>query len=196
MRHDGYKLLHKREGKGRAKKIKPANHISNLASNYASTENHRISRAVTEFCVKYGVSVVVLEDLRNFKFSDRELRNWPYRDEQQKIANKMMEEGIEVRFARPYNTSKTCSFCGHFNEHFTFDYRKKHKWPKFKCEKCGKQASADYNAAKNLSQFDLEETLSYEEWSKGKFLKKKDEIEVQKKEVEAETSESSQLVEA
>jgi IS605 OrfB family transposase len=174
LRRNNNEKLHNREGHGMRHKIKPADALSNKIKNFVQTENHRIARASVEYVVENEASAIVLEDLRNFNNAKSKcLKDWTYRDLQEKIASKAMEKGLDVYFAKPYNTSKNCSFCGHFNEFFTFGYRVKNKMPFLVCEECKKKINADYNACRNLALMPKDELLSYEQWSKGLYLKKK-----------------------
>ena len=62
---------------------------------------------------------------------------------------KAKREGIKVEYISPENTSKECSHCGEkvdtqrpFNGNSSL----------FKCNKCGIQLNADYNASINIAK--------------------------------------------
>jgi transposase len=78
------------------------------------------------------------------------LKNWSYYDLQKKIEYKAAEHGIEVRYIKPEYTSQRCSSCGYINEENGVDQKT------FKCLKCGFEANADYNAAKNIATPNIE----------------------------------------
>jgi len=135
-------------GHGRKRKLLPVEIFSGRIKNYRNTINHKIAKRIVDKALKFKVAKIHLEDLSeigedtgNTSFF---LENWPYYDLQQKIKYKAEREGIEVCFIDPKNTSIKCSKCGYIDK----ENRDKEK---FKCKKCGFEAHADYNAARNIA---------------------------------------------
>lgn len=128
----------------------------------------RWTKEVAEFFRKEKAGIVQMEDLSGIKNKEEEtffaklLRtSWNYAQMQEAIKNKLNEYGIEVKFINPKYTSRICHSCKHPNSYFNFEYREKNKFPLFKCEKCGIECNADYNAAKNMTNLNIEKlTLS------------------------------------
>nr|QBM01178.1 hypothetical protein [uncultured archaeon] len=77
----------------------------------------------------------------------------------EQVINKLKEKGIVVKQIAPAGTSRICSKCNTENFIFTFDYRKRNNFLRFKCinEKCNYYEGADYNAAKNIANPKIEE---------------------------------------
>lgn len=146
----------KRSGHGSKNKLKPITILTEKNERFKKSIMQRWAKEVAEFFRVKGASVVRMEELSGLKEKDNFFSSylrmyWNYGQLQQIIENKLKEYGIEVHYVSPKDTSKKCHSCNHINEFFTFDYRQKNKFPLFKCEKCGVECSADYNAAKNLA---------------------------------------------
>src|SRR5699024_2915242 len=84
------------------------------------------------------------------------LKNWPYYNLQEYIEYKAKEKGIEVRYVKPDYTSQRCSCCGHIAE------GNRKEQDKFKCVLCGYQAHADFNAARNIANPNIEDIIKTE----------------------------------
>lgn len=168
----------KRSGHGSANKLEPITQITEKNDRFKKKIIERWAKEVTNFFVKNCVGVVQMEDLSNMKdkedsFFNQYLRGfWPYYQMQNSVENKLKEYGIEVKRVNAKYTSQICSNpnCRHWNSYFNFQYRKDNKFPKFKCKKCNLEISADYNAAKNLSDPDINKIIA-------KSTKKKDLVE-------------------
>lgn len=69
------------------------------------------------------------------------------------IAYKAKKEGIKVIYVPPEMTSQTCSHCAiKGNIHADTKRPYKNSYSLFKCNKCGIELNADYNAAFNIAQ--------------------------------------------
>ena len=109
--------------------------------------NHVVSREIVNEAKGKNKKLIILEDLTHIR--DRikanlrvraRLHRWPFRELQQMIVYKAVQEGMEVMFVDPHYTSQTCAHCGKIG------VRKKHR---FQCS-CGYRAHADLNASRNL----------------------------------------------
>jgi IS605 OrfB family transposase len=125
---------------------------------------------VTAFFVKNKVGLVQREDLKSLKdrrdsegdtdFFKFQRMHWAYARVQDQIDKKLSEAGISIKVIKPEYTSQICHSCGTHNKAFTFNNRSAHKFPSFKCPSCGVTCDADYNAAKNISNPDIESIIA------------------------------------
>lgn len=133
-------------GKGRGKKLKNLNRLSECERNFAKTYNHMISKRIIEFAKKYKCQYINMEKLTKDGFNDSILRNWSYYELQRMVEYKANRIGIKVRYVNPAYTSQTCSKCGHI------DKENRQTQEKFKCTKCGFELNADHNASINIAR--------------------------------------------
>ena len=71
--------------------------------------------------------------------------NWSFGQLRSFIAYKAKLAGVPVVFVDPRNTSRTCNRCGFVSK------RNRTSQAEFSCIRCGHQAHADLNAARNLA---------------------------------------------
>ena len=133
-------------GKGRYKKLKNLNRLSECERNFAKTYNHMISKRIVEFAKKHKCEFINMENLTKEGFSDSILRNWSYYELQSMVEYKADRIGIKVRYINPAYTSQTCSRCGHI------DKENRQTQEKFICTKCGFELNADHNASINIAK--------------------------------------------
>ena len=133
-------------GKGRGKKLKNLNRLSECERNFAKTYNHMISKRIIEFAKKYKCQYINMEKLTKDGFDNAILRNWSYYELQNMVEYKADRIGIKVRYVNPAYTSQTCSRCGHV------DKENRQTQEKFVCTKCGFELNADHNAAINIAR--------------------------------------------
>jgi len=104
------------------------------------------SRAVVDFAVEHSPSVIVLEDLTNYRErTENPIHDWPFADLQEKIAYKATAEGIPVEVVSPDYVSQKCRKCGAVDEDFQHGRD-------FKCTECGYEVNVDVNAAINITR--------------------------------------------
>ncbi len=144
-------------GRGRKKKLEPLEKLREKERNWVKTKNHIFSREVIKCALKVGAGTIHLEKLKNIgKDSDGSieeskkyvLRNWSYYELQSMIEYKAKMEGIVVKYVNPAYTSQTCSFCGQIGERSS---QSVFKCLNPNCTEYGKEANADYNAARNIA---------------------------------------------
>ena len=133
-------------GKGRHKKLKNLDRLSDCERNFAKTYNHMISKRIVEFAKKHKCEYIHLEKLTKDGFDNTILRNWSYYELQQMIEYKADRLGIKVRYVNPAYTSQTCSRCGNI------DKENRQTQETFVCTKCGFKLNADHNAAINIAR--------------------------------------------
>lgn len=150
---------YKRAGHGSKNKLKLITVLREKNERFRKSIMLRWAKEIAEFYKSQGVGIVQMKNLAGIKeketYFDRVLSiSWNYSQLQQIIKNKLMENGIEVRYVSSQNTSGRCHGCGHVNSYFTFEFRKKNNWPPFKCELCKKvECNADFNEAKNIAKY-------------------------------------------
>ena len=133
-------------GKGRHKKLKNLDRLSDCERNFAKTYNHMISKRIVEFAKKHKCEYIHLEKLTKDGFDNTILRNWSYYELQQMIEYKADRLGIKARYVNPAFTSQTCSRCGNI------DKENRQTQETFVCTKCGFKLNADHNAAINIAR--------------------------------------------
>lgn len=173
------KLKHKSKGgkgktikwyKDKCKKQRERDYIKNIIHNITTT----IVREIKE---KYDKPVIVMEELKYIrdritkelkitkksieglsekqskgiradKLLNKDLNNWNFDEFQRMIKYKANYLGIPVVFVSAKDTSIKCNKCGHTEEN---NYKDFHK-VLFKCENCGYECNADFNASVNIGR--------------------------------------------
>jgi IS605 OrfB family transposase len=144
-----------RKGHGYKTRVKPVLDIGDKIARCRDTINHKYSRALIDYAVKNGCGTIQMEDLKGVtEKANRFLQNWSYFDLQTKIEYKAKEQGISVIYINPHYTSQRCSKCGFIHE----DNRPEQA--RFKCQNCGFEENADYNASQNIAVRDIDKIIS------------------------------------
>ncbi|MBM3199844.1 IS200/IS605 family element transposase accessory protein TnpB [Candidatus Woesearchaeota archaeon] len=115
---------------------------------YNNSYIHNIAKRIVEQAKQEEKPVVILEDLKYIRETTKVTKkqrvkhhSWIFRRLQNAIEHKANWVGIPVVYIDPSYSSQICSKCGGKNK------RNKHV---YKCENCGYESNADYNAARNL----------------------------------------------
>lgn len=134
-----------RSAKRRLKKM------SGKESRFRRWVNHGISKKLVDYA-KGTRAVIVLEDLTHIrqrvtvrKRQRNRHHSWSFSQLRQFIEYKALREGVPVVTVDPRNSSRTCSKCSYV------DKRNRKSQAEFSCKRCGFQANADLNAARNLA---------------------------------------------
>ena len=143
-----------RIGHGYKTRTKPLDKIGDKISRSRDTINHKYSRALIDYTVKNGCGTIQMEDLTGVATDNKFLKDWTYYDLQSKIEYKAAEKGIKVQYINPQYTSQRCSKCGFIHPDNRPDQ------PTFKCQACGFEANADYNASQNISIKDIDKIIA------------------------------------
>jgi IS605 OrfB family transposase len=155
-----------RKGHGTKNKLKIVEQLNEKSEMFKRKIIERWAMEAVKFFKREGVGTVQMEDLSNMKdrhdrFFDNVLRiSWPYAQMQGQIEKKLSENGIKVNLVDPSFTSQLCSKCKKLNSYFNFKYRRKKKFPNFKCKFCDYEENADYNGAKNISNPEISNIVS------------------------------------
>ena len=142
-------------GQGYDRKMKALDRLADKENAFVKNYNHKISKEIIKFAVKNKAKYINLELLEGFG-KDEEGKsideykwlcsNWSYFQLKTLIEYKAKLEGITVRYVDPYQTSQTCSCCGHYEKGQRLTQEK------FICANCGEEMNADYNASKNIAK--------------------------------------------
>lgn len=119
-----------------------AGHIRRLAV-------HNLTRNIIDECVKRGVGVIVIGDLKGIraeadhgKRGNQRLHAWPFDEIKRQIEYKAEEVSIEVISVSERNTSKCCHFC--------LKVGVRNPRGLLKCYQCGIAINSDVNGAFNI----------------------------------------------
>jgi len=117
---------------------------------------HAVTASIIEECVKRGVGVIVIGNLKNIKQDEngngkdfgkrinQQLHAWPFARITQMIMYKAEERGIKVVKISERDTSKTCCMCGNVCKSARV------KRGLYVCKVCGLSIHADVNGAFNI----------------------------------------------
>ena len=107
---------------------------------------HRASNAIVDEALRYECDVIAFEDLTHIRERTGASwgHKWAFRTLYEQVEYKAEAVGISVKQVGSAYTSKRCAECG-----FTADENRLAR-NDFRCQKCGSEANADYNAAKNI----------------------------------------------
>ena len=106
---------------------------------------HRIANELVAEARDHDCSVIAFEDLTDIRERTGASwgHKWAFNRLYEHVEYKAAEYGIDVAQVDPENTSRRCSHCG-------FTHPDNRDSESFKCQKCGYENHADYNAAKNI----------------------------------------------
>ena len=108
---------------------------------------HRISKAIVQEAVAHDCDVIAFEeltDIRDRMPGAKQFYAWAFRRLYDYVVYKAEAKGIGTTQVDPAYTSQRCSKCG------TTLRENRPSQARFCCQKCGYEANADYNAAKNI----------------------------------------------
>ena len=119
-------------------------------ANFRRNTNHVLSKRIVEQA-KGTIRGIALEDLKGIRDSIRfrkpqqaRMAGWAFDQLRQFIAYKAQAAGVQVRLVDPKHTSQMCSQCEHVER------ANRLSQSRFCCRRCGHQAHADVNAARNI----------------------------------------------
>ncbi|MDG0912483.1 transposase [Bacillus paranthracis] len=142
-----------RIGKGREKRIKPIDVLNDKVAKFRNATNHKYANYIVQQCLKYNCGTIQLEDLKGISKEQTFLKNWTYFDLQEKIKNQANQYEVKVVKIDPFYTSQRCSECGYIHKNNRQDQST------FECQQCSFKVHADYNAAKNISVYNIEKVI-------------------------------------
>ncbi len=147
------RMANLRRRMGRAKAPRAIKRMKDKEQRWMRNLDHRISKAVVDWCLARGVGTIRMEDLEGIRLRrrrdrrdrGRSLHNWSFHRLQSFIAYKANLAGIKVEWAVPTNTSRVCPACGSRAKENRSGIR-------FRCKTCGHCGHADAIAALNISK--------------------------------------------
>lgn len=146
----------KRKGRGRKKALLPLTKLQEKVNDFRDNKYHTYSKHIVDFCVKNQAGTIQLEDLSSINQSKQEdgfMKDWNIHALHKMIEYKAKEYGIKVVYVDPAYTSQRCSSCGYISRENRKDQAH------FECVACGYKENADYNAARNLSVYQIDEII-------------------------------------
>ncbi|RIV20173.1 transposase [Alicyclobacillaceae bacterium I2511] len=78
----------------------PYRTVDSRITNLHQTLNHRYSRALIDFALKYGCGTIQMEEATANTSGHRCLGRWPYHDLREKLRYKAEERGIEIKWVK------------------------------------------------------------------------------------------------
>ena len=171
-------LKYSKGGHGRKRKMESLNNLKDKEKNWSQTINHTITRELIRVAKQYNVGTIKMEDLTGITTNSKDyfLKSWAYFQLQTYIEYKAKEEGIDILWVDPKDTSNTCPTCKNSDPLNRNDKDKtKFRCINFECDDFDKVKDADLVGAYNIC---LKEGQSV----KGKSKKGKMEKGKQKKE--------------
>lgn len=137
---------------GKAKALKAIRKMKDKESRWMKDQDHKISRAIVNWCLARGVGTIRMEKLEGIRRRKthkrdrgRSLHSWSFHRLQHFIAYKAKLAGIKVEWVNPKDTSRTCPRCGHCAKE-----NRNGIW--FRCRSCGYHGHADAVGALNISR--------------------------------------------
>lgn len=135
--------------KGTRSSRKLLKRLSGKEKTHASIINHTIAKSIVQSAKKQGKGIAI-EDLTGIRFTSKrrnkkfrtKLGKWNFSMLRKYIEYKALLNGVKVVVVDPRYTSQTCSSCKHIGKRTN-----KH----FKCNNCGNDMDADFNAAFNIA---------------------------------------------
>ncbi len=143
--------LQKRGTKSAKRRLKK---LSGRESRFRRNTNHVISKHIVRKA-KSAKKAIAIEDLRHISSrTERTVRrsqrsrhsSWSFGQLRQFLTYKAALAGVQLHVIHPRNTSRICHQCGHCEK------ANRKSQAQFLCKSCGYAASADYNAAINISR--------------------------------------------
>jgi putative transposase len=147
-------LKHSKGGHGRKRKTEALSNYRHNSADWTQNQNHKISKDIINLAVSCGVGTIKMEDLTGItkKAKNFFMKSWSYDQLQTFIDYKAKENGIQVLWVDPKNTSNTCPTCANSNTENRDDVdRTKFKCINPECEDWDKEQDADLVAAQNIA---------------------------------------------
>lgn len=124
--------------------------LSGKESNFATNVNHTIAKQIVEKAKRTnrGIAIEKLTGIRDRirarKSQRAVLHSWAFAQLGTFIKYKAVMAGVPVLEVDPRNSSRECSKCAHTEK------SNRPSQSKFRCQSCGYETNADFNAAQNL----------------------------------------------
>ncbi|NJM67093.1 MAG: IS200/IS605 family element transposase accessory protein TnpB [Acaryochloris sp. RU_4_1] len=146
-----FELRRRLQSKGTKSARRHLKKLSGRQRRFRKDCDHVLSKRLVR-SVQSGATLV-FEDLTNIrgrakmrKAQRRRLHGWSFAQFQAFVTYKAESRGVNVGFVDPRYTSQKCSQCGHIER------GNRPSQAEFRCQKCGYECHADYNAAVNIRE--------------------------------------------
>ncbi len=155
IRHVRRIYAERRKKLQKARKFRTIKNLERKEHRIVTAINHAVSKDIVSIAKRQNAGIR-LEDLSGIRQSAKRRKQsksdagqnrdyWSFYQMEKFIAYKAKLTGVAVEKIPAAYTSKTCHACGHLNS------RKKHA---YRCERCGRHAHADANAAMNIRDWE------------------------------------------
>ncbi len=144
-----FQLRRRLQSKGTKSAKRHLKKLSGRQKRFRKDCDHVLSKRLVQY-VRSGATLAFedLTDIRSRvktrKQERRRLHGWSFAQFQAFVTYKAEAKGAIVRYVDPRYTSQKCSQCGHIER------GNRPSQAKFRCNKCGFECHADYNAAMNI----------------------------------------------
>lgn len=120
--------------------------MSRRQRRYVRDVLHNASNAIVDEARQYDCDVIAFEDLTDIRERTGAWWGhlWAFRTLYEQVEYKAETLGISVKKVESADTSRQCSECGCIAD------ENRSSRNEFRCQRCGSEANADYNAAKNI----------------------------------------------
>jgi putative transposase len=146
------------QGPARASAMKRLKELRGKEQRIMKTANQKNAAQIATLAKRHGAGVWQIEELgKGIKEDSWLARNWAPGMFLDSIRWQAKQLGVELMFVNPAYTSQRCSKCGNINKKNR--PKGKDKAAKFECTVCGYKDHADKNAARNLSDLEIEEKI-------------------------------------
>ena len=146
------------QGAARASAMKRLKELRGKEQRIMKTANQKNAAQIATQAKRHGAGVWQIEELgKGIKEDSWLARNWAPGMFLDSIRWQAEQLGAKLIFVNPAYTSQRCSQCGDINKKNR--PKGKDKAAKFECGDCGYKDHADKNAARNLSDFGIEEKI-------------------------------------
>ncbi len=146
-----FELQRRLQNKGTKSAKRHLKRLSGRRRRFQKDCDHVLSKRLVQ-SVKSGATLV-FEDLTNIRGSAkqrksqrRRFHSWSFAQFQSFVTYKAQARGVKVDYVDPRYTSQKCRECGHI------DRKNRPTQSEFRCNKCGYETHADYNAAVNIRE--------------------------------------------
>jgi IS605 OrfB family transposase len=124
------------------------------------TASQKVAAQIAEQAKRNGAGIWQIEELsKNIKDDSWLARNWAPGLLLDAIRWQAEQLGAELKFVNPAYTSQMCSKCSYIDKNKLNRPKGKKKAAYFECQSCGYKDHADKNAARNLSDTEVEKRI-------------------------------------
>jgi IS605 OrfB family transposase len=134
--------------------------LRNQERRILKTASQKVAAQIADQAKRQGAGIWQIEELsKGIKDDSWLARNWAPGLLLDAIRWQAEQIGAELKFVNPANTSQMCSKCFYIDKNKLNRPKGKKKAAHFECQRCGYKDHADKNAARNLSDLEVEKRI-------------------------------------